>query len=166
MVIVSDFTSNNGPDPLEAARRSKALTRRSRLSRWGWAPRARGPITETSRCETSSTSPTVFVKNQVEVRGTVVAHGFANQELNVELYVEGQATPVAKTTVKVPEGADSAPITGLKFVPQTPGEKLLTLQVVPKEGEIVVTNNEMSTFVSVLSGGLNVLFLQGSELHF
>ena len=105
----------------------------------------------------------MFVKNQVEVRGTVVAHGYTNQDLNVELYVEGQATPVAKTTVKVKEGAESVPITGLKFVPQTPGEKLLTLKVALKDGEMVKTNNEMSTFVSVLSGGLNVLFLQGSN---
>ena len=37
------------------------------------------------------------MKNQLEVRGTLVARGFANQELDVELYVEGQATPVAKT---------------------------------------------------------------------
>ena len=91
------------------------------------------------------------MKNQLEVRGTVVAHGFTNQDLNVELYVEGQPTPVAKTTVKVPEGAESAPITGLKYVPQTPGEKRLTLKVTPKDGEMVVSNNEISTFVSVLS---------------
>ena len=31
---------------------------------------------------------------------------------------------------------------------------------------MVVTNNEMSTFVSVLSGGLNVLFLQGKNYTF
>ena len=31
---------------------------------------------------------------------------------------------------------------------------------------MVVTNNEMSTFVSVLSGGLNVLFLQGTNSTF
>ena len=112
------------------------------------------------------TSPTIFVKNQVEVRGTVVAHGFANQELNVELYVEGQSAPIAKTTVKVPEGSDSAPITGIKFVPQTPGEKLIKLRVVPKENEMSVANNEMSTFISVLSGGLNVLFLVGKNSNF
>ena len=90
--------------------------------------------------------------------------------MNVELYVEGQATPVAKTTMKVKEGADTAPISGVKFVPQTPGEKLLTLKITPKDGEMSVANNEMSTFVSVLSGGLNVLFLQGHnstfEYHF
>ena len=31
---------------------------------------------------------------------------------------------------------------------------------------MVVTNNELSTFVSVLSGGLNVLFLQGKNSTF
>ena len=76
-------------------------------------------------------------------------------------FVEGQAAPVAKTQVKVPEGADVAPITGLKYIPQTPGEKKITLKVAPREGELVLSNNEISTFVTVLSGGLNVMFLQG-----
>ena len=91
------------------------------------------------------------------------AKGFAGQTLDVELFVEGQATPVAKTRVKVPEGADVIPITGLTYTPQTPGEKQVTLKVAKQEGELVVTNNEISTFVTVLSGGLNVLFLQGSN---
>ena len=68
---------------------------------------------------------------------------------------------MAKTQVKVPEGADVAPITGLKYIPQTPGEKKITLKVSPADGELVTSNNEISTFVTVLSGGLNVMFLQG-----
>ena len=55
------------------------------------------------------------------------------------------------------------PITGLTYTPQTPGEKQVTLKVAKQEGELVVSNNEISTFVTVLSGGLNVLFLQGSN---
>ena len=70
---------------------------------------------------------------------------------------------MAKTQVKVPDGADVIPITGLTYTPQTPGEKLVTLKVAPQDGELVVTNNEISTFVTVLSGGLNVFFLQGSN---
>ena len=70
---------------------------------------------------------------------------------------------MAKTQVKVPDGADVIPITGLKYMPQTPGEKKVTLKVAKQDGELVVTNNEISTFVTVLSGGLNVLFLQGSN---
>ena len=107
--------------------------------------------------------PTVFVKNHLEVQGTLVARGFANQTLDVELFVEDMPTPVAKTKVKVPDGGDVIPITGLKYIPQTPGEKKLTLKVAPQDGELVKSNNEISTFVTVLSGGLNVLFLQGSN---
>ena len=65
--------------------------------------------------------------------------------------------------MKVPDGADVIPITGLKYTPQTPGEKQLTLKVAPRTASWCVTNNEISTFVTVLSGGLNVLFLQGSN---
>src|SRR5262249_28375278 len=83
--------------------------------------------------------------------------------LDVELLVEDQMAPVARTQIKVPDTATSLPITGLRFTPQTPGEKRLTLKVAPHEGELVTSNNEISTFVTVLSGGLNVLFLQGSN---
>ena len=55
------------------------------------------------------------------------------------------------------------PITGLTYTPQTPGEKQITIRVAKQEGELVVSNNEISTFITVLSGGLNVLFLQGSN---
>ena len=60
--------------------------------------------------------------------------------------------------MKVPDGTEVIPITGLKYTPQTPGEKQVTLRVATQEGELVVTNNEISTFVTVLSGGLNVFF--------
>ena len=93
--------------------------------------------------------------------GTLLARGFADQTLDVELFVEGQSTPVAKTQVKVPEAGDVIPITGLKYIPQTPGEKMITLKVAQHDGELVTSNNEISTFVTVMSGGLNVLFLQG-----
>ncbi len=106
-----------------------------------------------------ATGLTVFVKNQMEVRGTLMARGFANKPIEVELLIDGQSA--AKTQVRVPEGATTVPITGLKMIPQTPGEKKVTIKVTPLEGELVTTNNEMSTFVTVLSGGLNVMFLQG-----
>jgi uncharacterized membrane protein len=103
------------------------------------------------------------VKNRLNVQGHVVARGFANQTLKVELLVEGQTEPVAKMDVKVPDGNDVVPITGLSYTPQSAGDKRITLRVAKQEGELVLSNNEISTFVTVLSGGLNVLFLQGSN---
>ena len=163
MVIVSDFTSNSGPDPLEAARQVKGSDQAIQIVSVGLGTESGQANHRDVILRDIVSSPTVFVKNNLEVRGTVIAHGYTNQELSVELYVEGQPTPVAKTTVKVKEGTDSAQITGLKYVPTTPGEKRLTLKIKPKDGEMVVSNNEMSTFVSALSGGLNVLFLQGAN---
>ena len=41
----------------------------------------------------------------------------------------------------------------------------MTLRVEPREGELVTTNNEVSTFVTVRAGGINVLCSGGqSEL--
>lgn len=159
LVIVSDFASNNGINPLVAARRLRdqqipAVT-------VGLGTENAGANARDIAVRDLATAPTVFVKNQLEVRGTLMARGFAGQPIDVELLVEGQAEPVARTSVRVPDGADVAPITGLKYIPQTPGEKKLTLKVAPREGELVTANNEISSFVTVLSGGLNVLFLQG-----
>lgn len=157
MVIISDFASNNGLNPLVAARRLRdqqipAVT-------VGLGTEKAGAGSKDIALRDIATGPTVFVKNQLEVRGTLMAHGFSGQPIEVELQVEGQS--VAKTQVRVPEGVDIAPIAGLKYIPQTPGEKKITLKVTPLEGEFVTTNNEISTFVTVLSGGLNVMFLQG-----
>jgi hypothetical protein len=161
MVVISDFTSNNGADPLETARRLKEQG--VSIVTVGLGTENAAAAHKDVAVRNFATSPTAFVKNALEVKGTLVARGFANRELPVELYVEGQEAPVAKTTVKVPEGVETIPITGLRFTPQTSGEKRLTLKAKNQDGELVVSNNEMSTFVTILSGGLNVLFLQGSN---
>ena len=43
-----------------------------------------------------------------------------------------------------------------------PGEHKITLEAVVQPGELVTTNNELSTFVNVLKGGLNVLYIEGA----
>jgi uncharacterized membrane protein len=67
-------------------------------------------------------------------------------------------------TIQVETGTDdqSVPIT-LHYTPQAPGEFKVTLRVEPREGELVTTNNEASTFVTVRKGGVNVLYLVGAQ---
>jgi uncharacterized membrane protein len=159
MVILSDFASNNGVNPLVAARQLKGQG--VPVVTVGLGTENAGATSRDIKFRDIVTSPVVFVKNQMDVRGTLLARGFAGQTLDVELFVEGQSSPVARSPVKVPETGDVIPITGVKFIPQTPGEKKITLKVAQHDGELVPTNNEISTFVTVVSGGLNVLFLQG-----
>ncbi|APW63797.1 glutamine amidotransferase [Paludisphaera borealis] len=159
MIILSDFASNNGVNPLVAARRMR--DQQVPVVTVGFGSQNAGAGSRDIAVREITAGPTVFVKNKLEVRGALSARGYAGQQLDVELYVEGQTSPVAKTRVKVPEGADSVPISGLEYIPKSPGDQKVTLKVAPHDGELVVSNNEISTFVTVLSGGLNVLFLQG-----
>ena len=161
MIILSDFASNNGVNPLVAARQLKNNSIPVVTVGLGKENAATGSRDINLRDIVAS--KVMFVKNSTEIKGNLTARGFSNQTLDVELFVEDRPDAVAKTKVKVPEGSDVVPITGLKYIPQTPGDKMLTLKVAVQDGELVKSNNEISTFVSVLAGGLNVLFLQGSN---
>jgi uncharacterized membrane protein/uncharacterized protein (DUF58 family) len=162
MIIFSDFASNNGINPLVAARQLKGEG--IPVVTVGLGTENAGAARRDIVLRDIVTNPTVFVKNQLEVRGNLLAPGFGGQTLDVELKVEGQSDPVARVQVKVPESADVIPITGLKYIPQSSGEKLLTLAVAHRDGELLESNNQISTFVTVLAGGLNVLFLQGPNI--
>lgn len=106
----------------------------------------------------------VFVKNELGVGGRVRVDGYAGVDIPVRVLFEtapGKMEVVAQQTVKADTDGLLLPV-HLGYVPQVPGEFKLTLEAVPQPGELVTTNNELSTFVNVLKGGLNVLYLEGA----
>ncbi len=106
---------------------------------------------------------TVFVKNQLLAGGRLRIDGFVEQQVPVQLLFEnpaGKMEQVASRVMKASEDAQELTIE-LGHVPPAAGEYKLTLKASAQPGELVTTNNELSTFVTVLDGGLNVLFLQG-----
>ncbi len=110
------------------------------------------------------TSPTVFVKNRLVVRGEVRADGYVNRTLPVRLLFEkepGKMEVVAQQDLQVTTSGQLLPVE-LDFSPQLPGEYKLTLDAPPQPGELVTTNNQRSTFINVLPGGLSVLYLEGA----
>jgi uncharacterized membrane protein len=161
IIMFSDFSSNFGLNPMVAARQLK--NRNVPVVTVGLGTETAGSGSRDIMLRDIVAGPTVFVKNNLEVKGTLVARGFANKTLDVELYVEDNPIAVAQSKVKVPDGSSVIPITGIKYIPQSAGEKKVTLKVATQDGEMLKSNNEISTFVTVLSGGLNVLFLQGSN---
>jgi hypothetical protein len=107
---------------------------------------------------------TVYLENMLEVAGRVRLEGLAGQSAAVVLLAEmadGRIEEVARTTVSTPGAIGEQPIR-LEWIPASLGERKLTLRVEPQEGEVVVTNNELSTFVNVIDGGLRVLYLEGA----
>lgn len=107
---------------------------------------------------------TVFVKNQLDVLGNARVDGFVNQSIPVEMSWEtalGKMVKVGEANLQTTLDGQRLPIE-LAHVPESPGEYKLTLKVAPQPGELVTTNNELSTFVTVQPGGLRVLYLEGA----
>jgi hypothetical protein len=160
LVVLTDAANNTGIPPLVAARRLRG--QQVPVVTVGFGSENAGAGSKDIAVRDLVTAPTVFVRNELQMRGVLVARGFANQPIDVELLVEGQSEPVTTRRVQVPEGTEVVPVNDLKYIPQAAGEKKVTLRVKPKEGELLRSNNEISTFITALSGGLNVLYLQGS----
>lgn len=110
-------------------------------------------------------NPTVYVKNELTVAGTLRVDGMVNREIPIEVLFEtspGKMETVARQKVTANESNQQISISEI-YVPQTPGEYKVTLRAIAPDGqtELVTTNNELSTFITVLEGGLNVLYLEG-----
>ncbi|MEO8498704.1 MAG: glutamine amidotransferase, partial [Planctomycetota bacterium] len=109
---------------------------------------------------------TVFVKNELVVKGALRVRGYVNQAVAVELIATnpaGEKTRVATVEVTAREDNQLLPVE-MSFVPAEPGQYQLTLRAAEQPGERVTRNNELSAFVTVLEGGLRVLYLYGDLL--
>ncbi len=109
---------------------------------------------------------TVFVKNELIVKGALRVRGYVNQVIPVELSARdpsGNESLIATTNVTAREDNQLVPVE-LNFVPPEAGQYQLTLRTAEQPGERVTRNNELSAFVTVLEGGLRVLYLYGDLL--
>ena len=107
---------------------------------------------------------TVYQKNSLEIAGRIKLDGLADRECVVKLLAEtdsGVMQEVARQTVRAGNRGEEIPVR-LPWVPDSVGERKLVLAVELQEGEIVQSNNELSTFVNVLDGGLRVFYLEGT----
>lgn len=108
----------------------------------------------------------VFVKNELLVRGVLRVRGYTNQEIPVELILEnaeGQRRTISAARLTAREDGQLLPVE-LAFIPDQPGQFKLTLRAADQPGELVTRNNELSAFVTVLEGGLRTLYLYGGLL--
>jgi uncharacterized membrane protein len=110
------------------------------------------------------TNETIFTDTPTEVRAQLTANGYANQRAKVQLLWESDKGMEVVDTAQVDTGVEggSVPV-ALRYTPRKAGEYKVTLRVEPREGELVTTNNEVSTFVTVRAGGINVLYLVGAK---
>ena len=162
VVLLSDCASNTGPPALAAAEKLRAL--QIPVIAVGFGSESAGSGSRDLAVRDLSNPATVFVKNELLLGGTLKVRGYPNQPVEVELFAEGpdgRDVRVASQTIKVKEGVEAVTLKDLKWVPTAARETRLTLKVLPKEGEIVKSNNEMTTYVNVKKGGLSALYIAG-----
>ena len=102
--------------------------------------------------------------NDLFARATLVARGYPNQDITVELVVtdsNGQEAVVA-TEIYRPTGAFEETNLELKYRPTVPGEYRIKVRAVPLPGERAKRNNELEGFLTVRDEGMRVLFINGS----
>ncbi len=108
---------------------------------------------------------TVFVKNEVIIRGRLKIAGYTNQAIPLELSVADPTGKVVATsklekTARVDgEGMEFA----FPYMPQNPGHYKITVSAAPQPGELVTKNNELSAYLTVLEGGLRVLLIDSGK---
>jgi uncharacterized membrane protein len=106
---------------------------------------------------------TVFVKNELAIRGLIRVRGYVNKEIPVVLTIEddaGHQQIIGSTHVQADQDNQQLNV-DLTYVPQTAGQYRLTLKAEEQPGELVVKNNQLTAFLTVLEGGLRVLYLEG-----
>ncbi len=111
-----------------------------------------------------TTPDKVFLGNTVEVIGRVRLEGLSDREVTARLLVEeadGELAEVARRVIK-PTKSTTEESVSFEWTADSLGERKLVLAIDSVAGEIVLTNNIVSTFVEVIDGGLRVLYLEGS----
>lgn len=146
--------------PQNAAARLKHLGQPLYTIRFGQS-RGLGQVQDVAVTDLVADS-TVFVKNELAVAAQVRIDGYLNRQIPAAFVVEtptGKTETIAQQTVQATEDGQRVPLK-FRFLPDTPGEYKLTLQLEQQPGELVTTNNRLSTFVQVLKGGIRVLYIE------
>lgn len=105
----------------------------------------------------------VFVKNELTIKGSLRVRGFVNQQIPVELALEdqdGREQIIGAQEVAVADDGATVDVV-FRYAPEKPGTFKLTMRAPARPGELVVRNNELTAFLTVLEGGLRVLYVEG-----
>ena len=117
------------------------------------------------RVESVLVNDVVFAEAPVNVNATIGAEGYANQTYKVQLLwenPEGEMETVDTRQVKVDSKRRRINVP-LTHTPMHPGEYKVSVQIESPEGELISSNNLQSTFVTVMKGGVNILYLAGAS---
>ena len=110
---------------------------------------------------------TAFVKNEVVIRGLIRIRGYVKQQLPIKLVLtdeKNQTQTIGQRQIQADEDNKQVEVE-FTYTPQTPGHFRLSLEAEQQPGERVVKNNKLDAYLTVLEGGLRVLYLDGEARY-
>ncbi|MEM9411751.1 MAG: glutamine amidotransferase, partial [Planctomycetota bacterium] len=106
----------------------------------------------------------IAVNNQLNVNATVSARGFANQPVQVQLFVTDEPgdEQLVNSVQFIPENSYVEKKVLLRYQPTVPGQFRMRVVATPNGNELATRNNELPSFLNVYDGGIRVLYLDGN----
>lgn len=107
----------------------------------------------------------VNVKNNLNATATLVARGYANQTIKVQLFLidrDGNERPAGDPVFVTPtQGLEEMNIE-MTYKPLEAGEFRIKIRAEPMPGEKALRNNELDAFLTVNDKGMRILYLNSS----
>lgn len=103
--------------------------------------------------------PFAFTGVRIPVQGEFSMTGMSGKTVTIEALEDGEVFDKRTFTAA---GSVWKGSVRLMYLPSAPGAHKITLAAAPAGDELVVSNNALSTYVNVVSGGLSVGFLEAS----
>ena len=108
----------------------------------------------------------VFSGNEIEINAIAKLRGLLGQPKQVQLKLtpsDGPTQVIQTLEVTATEADDIQPVQ-FTFTADSPGTYLLEVSAETAEGELLLANNRQTAYLTVLEGGLRVLYLYGNRL--
>ena len=108
---------------------------------------------------------TVFVKNEVMIRGRLKISGYVNQPIPLTASLTnllGKTQVIGEQKKTARQDGDSVEFE-FPYIPPEPGHYKITVQAAEQPGELVTKNNALSAYLTVLEGGLRVLLIDSGK---
>ena len=107
----------------------------------------------------------VNVKNNLNATATLVARGYANQDIKVQMYLidgKGNEQPAGEAVFVRPTKSLEEMNVELTYKPLEAGEFRIKIRAFPMPGEKALRNNELDAFLTVNDKGMRILYVNGS----
>ncbi|MCS5630961.1 MAG: glutamine amidotransferase, partial [Pirellulaceae bacterium] len=108
----------------------------------------------------------VFSGNDVSIDCLARLKGVANRPLRVQLLLksEDESMVVQETIEIVADKADEVVPVRFQWTAKAPGQYQMAVKIETVDGELLLQNNTQTAFLTVLEGGLRVLYFYGNRL--